>query len=149
TVAALYERRPSSSLDGACGHLSRLRAVALALRGPPIQLETSFDLFLGHFVPSIYPDRVRILIRLRGFRGTNDGIRRRNRSDGRRLRLARFLDSEISRCNGIGKFVDLIIQTISQHELNASALLGQYHLLRLFLCDQQRRDSGARCITRL
>src|SRR5439155_23117279 len=103
--------------------ISRGCALSLLPFGPPIQLETSFDLFLGHFVPSIYPDRVRILIRLRGFRGTNDGIRRRNRPDGRRLRLARFLDAEISRCNGIGKFVDLILQTISQHELNASVLL--------------------------
>ena len=37
TGAALYERRQCSKLEIVGGHFLRLRATALALRGPPLQ----------------------------------------------------------------------------------------------------------------
>src|SRR2546422_150014 len=69
------------------------------------------------------------------------GTRRKRRCQPGRLRrlgrLARFLDSEINRRDGLCcKFIDLVIQSIAQHELDASSLLGQDHLLSFFLTDQ-------------
>ena len=40
-IHSSYERRQCSSLDIAGGHFLRLRAAALALRGPPLQMKLS------------------------------------------------------------------------------------------------------------
>src|SRR5437870_11048410 len=47
TVAAVYDRRQLSSFEIVGGHLLRLRAVALALRGPPLQPDKPE---IGHFL---------------------------------------------------------------------------------------------------
>ena|SRR5947208_12914632 len=46
-LSALYDRRQCSSLDIAGGHFLRLRAAALALRGPPLQMKLSHHRTIG------------------------------------------------------------------------------------------------------